>query len=190
MSSKTVGSMPSRLHHYGTVVRDQSKVRHFMEDVLGFPLVATWVERSRLREIDEEHTFCHTFFELEDGSALAFFQFADPNMFSRCRPKILPEVVRFDHIAIRVSLERYDDLKTRLTAAAATVREIDHGYCLSLYTRMEDGLELEFTVDPADVDAIRADQRAHAHEDLQRWLAGERSPNNSLRQRYSAVKHT
>ena len=27
----------------------------------------------------KERTYCHTFFELEDGSALAFFQFLDPD---------------------------------------------------------------------------------------------------------------
>lgn len=174
-------SLPTRLHHYGSVVRDQAKVRVFMEDILGFPLKATWAEHSLLREIGEEHDFVHTFFELDDGSALAFFQFADPAMYARCRPKVEAEIQRFDHIALRVSPERYDDLKARLENAAVAHREIDHGYCKSLYTRMDDGLELEFTVDPPNLSEIQARQEANARADLDRWLSGDHRTNNDIR---------
>ena len=41
-----------------------------------------------------------------------------------------------------------------------------------------DGLRVEFTVDPANVDEINALRRADAHAELQRWLAGDHAPNN------------
>lgn len=66
-----------RLHHHAYVVDDQEMTRVFYEDVLGFPLVATWCEVETVR--GKERTYCHTFFELQDGSALAFFQFLDPD---------------------------------------------------------------------------------------------------------------
>ena len=66
-----------RLHHHAYVVDDQEATRAFYEDLLGFPLVATWCEVETVR--GKERTYCHTFFELEDGSALAFFQFLDPD---------------------------------------------------------------------------------------------------------------
>ncbi|CRM38153.1 hypothetical protein [Pseudomonas sp. 37 R 15] len=173
----------TRLHHYGSVVRDQAKIRHLMEVVLGFPLVATWIERSRLRELDEEHSFCHTFYSLGDGSALAFFQFADPEMFDKCRAKVPAVVSRFDHLALKVSSDKYSVIRKNLTAEGISFREIDHGYCQSLYINTEDGLEMEFTVDPPDVGAIQDYQRDHARSDLDRWIAGDVSPNNVLRHR-------
>jgi glyoxylase I family protein len=35
-------ALPSRLHHTAYVAKDLEKTRHFYEDILGFPLVATW----------------------------------------------------------------------------------------------------------------------------------------------------
>src|SRR3954464_2012413 len=69
-------NLPARMHHHAWVVADQERTRHFYEDVLGFPLVATWCEVEDLR--GKRRAYCHTFFGLADGSALAFFQFADP----------------------------------------------------------------------------------------------------------------
>ena len=64
-----------RLHHHAFVVADQERNRHFIEDLIGLPLVATWCEHSAAYE---GMAFCHTFYELVDGSALAFFQMAAP----------------------------------------------------------------------------------------------------------------
>lgn len=174
-------ALPTRLHHYAYVVRDQEKVRQFVEDVLGIPLVATWAERKFFGDIGGEHDYCHTFYELDGGGALAFFQFADPAMYDRCRPTAPAEISRFNHIALRVGEGRYEDLKGRLATAGIPAREVDHGYCRSLYTKMEDGLELEFTLDPPDAAEIWAVRQASAHEDLQRWLGGDRTINNDIR---------
>ena len=42
-------SRPRRLHHAAWVTRDQEATRHFYEDILGLPLVATWAERASMR---------------------------------------------------------------------------------------------------------------------------------------------
>ena len=68
--------LPARLHHNAFVTEDQEATRAFYEDLIGLPLVATWTEVEEL--FGEERTYCHTFYGLGDGSALAFFQFADP----------------------------------------------------------------------------------------------------------------
>jgi catechol 2,3-dioxygenase-like lactoylglutathione lyase family enzyme len=179
--TKLPARLPTRLHHYAYVVRDQEKARQFVEDVLGIPLVATWTERKFFGDIGEEHDYCHTFYELEGGGALAFFQFADPKMFDRCRPAVAAEIGRFQHIALRVDESRFDDIKARLASAGVPSREVEHGYCRSLYTRMDDGFELEFTLDPPDADEIWAARHASAHSDLKRWLSGDRAINNDIR---------
>lgn len=174
-------TLPVRLHHFAIVVRDQEEVRHFMEDVLGFPLVATWAERTMFHDVGEEHEYCHTFYALDGGGALAFFQFADPKMYERCQPKVPAEVERFHHIALRVDSDRFEDVRQRLEAAGLPNRIRDHGYCQSLYTHTSDGLQLEFTVDAPNLPQIEADQRRDAHATLARWLKGDHSPNNDIR---------
>jgi hypothetical protein len=40
---------------------------------------------------------------------------------------------------------------------------------------------VEFTADHPAVDKINATRRADAHSELKRWLAGDRTPNNTFR---------
>src|SRR5207247_2355400 len=94
---KALPSLPLRLHHHAYVVKDHEANRRFIEDLLGIPLVATWCEKSHNAETGEEIEFCHTFFGLADGSALAFFGFADPKMYRRTQAKVPAEIGRYDH---------------------------------------------------------------------------------------------
>ncbi|HEY5898340.1 MAG TPA: VOC family protein, partial [Burkholderiales bacterium] len=77
MASKSLKQLPLRLHHQAFAVQDQEKTRQFMEDVLGIPLVATWCEKVFRPEVGREVEYCHTFYELADGGAIAYFQYAD-----------------------------------------------------------------------------------------------------------------
>ena len=180
---KLLGELPLRLHHNAYVVKDHEANRRFLEDLLGIPLVATWCEKTYRADLGREVEFCHTFFGLKDGGALAFFQFADEEMYQLTQAKAPPQVGSHYHIALKASDETYAELKARLTAAGETFRETDHGYCKSIYTTSPDGMILEFTCDPPDVAQIDALRRADAHSELQRWLAGDRHVNNQLRHR-------
>jgi catechol 2,3-dioxygenase-like lactoylglutathione lyase family enzyme len=169
--------LPLRLHHYAFVVRDQETNRKFFEDVLGFPLVATWCERAFNSEMGREVDYCHTFYGMADGGALAFFQFADDDVYERVKP-VFPEIGRFQHIAMKVDRATFDAIDQRLEKAKVDRRRVDHGYCLSVYAMSPDGLRVEFTVDPPDVARIDAMRRADAHSELARWLKGDRHINN------------
>ncbi len=175
--------LPSRLHHNAYVVRDHEVNRRFFEDLLGIPLVATWCEKSYSAELGKEIEFCHTFFGMADGSALAFFQFADPEMYELTQAEKPPKMGRHYHIAFKAEPETYDELKRRLEAAGEKYRESNHGYCKSIYVASPDGLFVEFTEDPPDVAEIDAARRANAHQELARWMAGDRHTNNELRGR-------
>jgi len=178
-----LGELPLRLHHNAYVVKDHEANRRFLEDLLGIPLVATWCEKTYRADLGREVEFCHTFFGLKDGGALAFFQFADEEMYQLTQAKAPPKVGSHYHIALKASDETYAELKARLTAAGEKFRETDHGYCESIYTTSPDGMILEFTCDPPDVAEIDALRRADAHSELQRWLGGDRRVNNQLRHR-------
>jgi len=168
---------PGRLHHHAFVVKDQEVTRRFYEDVIGLPLVATWCEQE---DFGTGFTaYCHTFFELADGSCLAFFQFADPDVAAQLAAPQWPSV--FDHVALQATAQVQADIQARARRAGIGTRLVDHGYCRSLYLRDPDGMLVEFTVD--DDRALReaAARRERAHADLARWLAGDRTPNNGPR---------
>jgi glyoxylase I family protein len=182
-TSSLLSRLPSRLHHHAFVVRDHEVNRRFFEDLLGIPLVATWCEKNFSTEMQKEIEFCHTFFAMADGGALAFFQFADPEMYELCQTERPPKIGRYDHIAFKAEPETYDELKQRLEAAGEKYRETNHGYCKSIYVASPDGLIVEFTQDPEDVAEIDNTRRADAHQELARWMAGDRHTNNELRGR-------
>jgi catechol 2,3-dioxygenase-like lactoylglutathione lyase family enzyme len=180
MADTTIAPTAARLHHNAYVTRDQEATRHFYEDLIGLPLVATWCEVDEL--FGAERTYCHTFFGLADGSALAFFQFAkqeDQELFGPPMPD-----TPFSHIALKVDAGTQDEVAKRLAEAGYAEPQtfiLEHGYCRSLYARDPNGLLLELTADHPDADTISATRRASAGEDLARWLAGDHTSNNTYR---------
>jgi glyoxylase I family protein len=180
---KLLAELPQRLHHHAYVVRDQEKNRQFIEDLLGIPLVATWCEKHHNSWLNREVAFCHTFYAMGDGGALAFFSFGDPDVYKLVIAEKPPVVGSFDHVAFKVSDQTYNEIIDRLQRAGEKFRESDHGYCKSVYATSPDGLIVEFTVDPPGVEEINAIRRADAHSELARWMAGDHSTNNDLRSR-------
>ena len=168
----------SRMHHNAYVTQDMEAIRQFYEEIIGFPLIATWCEKTDL--FGKERTYMHCFFDLGDGSSLAFFQFADPEDHAEFGPE-LPES-GFRHLAMKVDQETQDGIRDRLAAAGISEPDtyiLNHGYCYSLYVFDPSRLLIEFTVDHEDVDSINAGQLKTAHADLERWLAGDHTPNNT-----------
>lgn len=177
---------PQRLHHHAYVVRDQEKNRQFFEDVLGIPLTATWCEKHFNPWVGREVAFCHTFYSLGDGGALAFFSFADDEVYRETQAEKPAEIRNFDHVAFKVDEDAYRELVSRARSAGIAVRETDHGYCRSMYAESPDGLIVEFTVDSPQASEIDAVRRADAHAELTRWMAGDHRTNNDLRLREPA----
>ncbi len=178
--SGLLAELPQRLHHHAFAVKDQEVNRHFIEDVLGIPLVATWCERTLNPTLGREVDYCHTFYEMADGSALAFFQFADNEAYEMNRARFGEKGGSW-HVAFKVSRRTFEELESRLVDADAPYRRTDHGYCVSMYVKTPDGLPLEFTVDAPDAAELAALRRKDAHDELRRWLAGDRRVNNAHR---------
>jgi catechol 2,3-dioxygenase-like lactoylglutathione lyase family enzyme len=170
-------NLPLRMHHHAFVVADQERTRHFYEDILGLPLVATWVEHTVFK--GEEMVFSHTFYGLADGSALAFFNFADPKI--QDRMNVGPQKNLCYHIALAVDDETQRAIQARCQDGGLESMLLEHGYCRSLYVTDPDGLQVEFTVDPPDVADINALQRRIARKSLEAWVSGDTRPNNDIR---------
>ena len=172
--------LPSRLHHTAYVTRDLEATRKFYEDLIGLPLMATWCEVDEL--FGAERVYCHLFFGLGDGGALAFFKFANPADEELFGPKM--PVSPFHHIALNVDEETQQGIEKRLAAAGYKEPQtfvLEHGYCRSVYVNDPNGLILEFTLDSPKVKEINRDRLATAHADLKRWMSGDHTSNNTYR---------
>lgn len=166
-----------RLHHNAFAVKDHEVTRHFYEDIIGLPLVASWAEKAELAGKVRE--FMHTFYALADGSAMAFFALATEEDYAELGPQFRP--TGLVHFAMAVDEETQTEIKNRLQDHGVPVRTVDHGYVKSIYATDPDGLNIEFTVDAPDYPEISVMKRKTAHEDLKKWMAGDRTPNNDVR---------
>jgi glyoxylase I family protein len=165
------------MHHHAFRSSDIEKTRKFYEEVIGLPLIATFVETENPVYKDGE-SYIHVFFELGDGSCLAFFQF-QPNG----APTGFAARDSFDHhIALEV------DGKDAVLAVERRYKELglnyyihDHGYVYSIYTRDPNGMIVELTTKMPITAGVMAERKRSAHEDLKRWLDGIVEGNNPHR---------
>lgn len=147
------------LHHVAFACRDVVLTHHFYQDVLGLPLVHTEIDRR-----GPDRYLKHTFYDLGDGSCIAFFDLhgmGEPEPMETAISTGLGLPVWVNHLAIRATEERVADVRGRLEAAGVEVTmERDHDWCQSLYVTDPNGILIEFCVDtpglPADRDEAEA----------------------------------
>lgn len=168
-----------QFHHHAFRTADMEKTRQFWEDVLGMPLIGTFVETTD-PVTEEPSNYIHTFFEMADGTALAFFQFQED--------KYPPSKIRgpqdpFDHhIALEVDgKDAIFGYRDKLEAAGIEFMLIDHGYCYSIYMHDPNGMQVELTTKVPKTTEIMEKHARTAHEDLEKWLAGVTVANNEFR---------
>lgn len=168
-------AFPARLHHTAYVSADQERTRHFYEDVLGLSLTGFWIERETLGGV--VHEFSLALYGLADGSAISFFNFADPDIQARNAAK---KQGLFVHLALQADRAQQNALRARLEQAGLQPMPFNHGYARSLYVEDPDGQMLEFCEEPVGLGSVTEQQRKVAHDTLRRWQAGDRTVNNNL----------
>lgn len=160
------------LHHVAYRCRDAEETRHFYEDILGLPLVDTVVVENSISTTGDRVSFAHFFFEMTDGSMIAFFDLGDGRT-TAPDPKT-PAFV--NHIAFTVDGEaELLDLKRRLETAGVKVDgPMVHETTHSIYFFDPNGVRMEFAFStPGGED--KATEIARAHENLNRWV-GRKAP--------------
>lgn len=65
-----------RLHHFAWKCADVEETKNFYENILGLPLVHT-IEKDNVPSTGKYAPYKHIFFELADGSTIAFFELGD-----------------------------------------------------------------------------------------------------------------
>jgi len=154
------------LHHNAYRCRDSEQTRRFYEDFLGLPL-------SGSLDISETKTgrrtsVLHTFYRLDDGSYLAFFE--APDMPFDWKPQHDYDL----HIALEVERPVLAEMMAKGKAAGIETRGIsDHGFIDSIYFRDPNGYVIELCAKRADHDAAMDPEKNLARETLHRWTAGK-----------------
>ncbi|WP_418320739.1 VOC family protein [Piscinibacter sakaiensis] len=154
--------MIRKLHHNAYRCRDSEQTRRFYEDFLGLPLVKT-LDIGQTKT-GRDTKALHTFYQLDDGSHLAFFETDD-------LPFEFKNQHDFDlHIALEVDA---DVLPTMLAKGREHGLECrgpsDHGFIDSIYFRDPNGYVIELCAKRADHDEQMDPARNGAREMLQRW---------------------
>ena len=155
-----------RLHHFAWRCRDAGETREFYEDLLGLPLTHV-IRADTVPSTGENCPYVHLFFQLRDGSSIAFFDLGD-NVAAEPSPNTPGWV---NHLALKVgSLASLDAAKRRLEEAGVDVLGVtDHGFVRSIYFRDPNGIRLELTTDMEDENVSESD-RMQARAALDNWL--------------------
>ena len=121
------------LHHTALISSDVETTIRFYQDVLEFPL-------TELIENRDYPGSSHFFFDIGNGNLLAFFDF--PGLDVGPYAEVLGGL---HHIAISVTPDRWDHLRTKLDDAGVEYLVESK---VSIYFRDPDGTRLELLADP------------------------------------------
>lgn len=153
------------LHHFAWRCRDCEETRQFYEDLLGLPLVHV-IKSDYVPSTGEYCPYVHIFFQMKDGSNIAFFDLGDDTA-AEPSPNTPAWV---NHLALLVdSVEDLERVKARLEQAGVDVIGVtDHHIIKSIYFFDPNGIRLELTTPTVDGSAMDVLARK-AHAEVRAW---------------------
>ena len=154
------------LHHNAYRCRDSEETRKFYEDFLGLPLVNAFEIKETMTGRKTGAGVLHSFFQLDDGSCLAFFEAPD-------MPFEFKDQHDFDlHIALEVEPEHLRQMYARGKEEGREVRGIsDHKFIDSIYFRDPNGYVIELTAKKPGHEQAMDPAANGARAALDRWSA-------------------
>ena len=156
------------LHHNAYRCRDSEQTRAFYEDFLGLPLVGT-LEIKETKSGRKTETL-HTFYRLDDGSHLAFFE--APDMPFEFKPQHDYDL----HIALEVERDALNTMFAKGKAQGIETRGVsNHGFIDSIYFRDPNGYVIELCTKREHHDQAMDPAVNGARETLRRWTSSRRS---------------
>jgi len=155
------------LHHNAYRCRDSEETRRFYEDFLGLRLAGTlWITETKSgRRTDA----LHTFYELDNGSYLAFFEVPETPF------EFKPQHDYDLHIALEVDRSVLEPMMAKGKSAGIETRGIaDHGFIHSIYFRDPNGYVIELTARMPSHAAEMNPATNEARARLDRWQRAKR----------------
>jgi len=156
--------MIRKLHHNAYRCRDSEETRQFYEDFLGLRLAGT-LDIKETKSGRKTNTL-HTFYELDDGSYLAFFE--APDMAFEFKHQHDYDL----HIALEVEEPVLEQMLAKGRARGIETRGIsDHGFIHSIYFRDPNGYVIELTAKMPDHARAMDPTTNAARAKLDQWSA-------------------
>lgn len=154
--------MIRKLHHAAYRCRNSEETRRFYEDFLGLAFAGV-VEISQTKTGRETQTL-HTFYRMDDGSFLAFFE--APDMPFEFKPQH-----DFDlHIALEVDAQVLPAMFEEGQRRGIETRGVsDHGFIHSIYFRDPSGYVVELCARAAGHDEAMDPSVNNARQRLEAW---------------------
>ena len=153
------------LHHNAYRCRDSEETRKFYEDFLGLKLADAF--EIQTTQTNRATSVLHSFYEMGDGSFLAFFEAPD-------QPFEFKKQHDFDlHIALEVEPSILKEMFSKGKESNIDTRGIsDHGFIHSIYFRDPNGYVIELTAKTETPDENYL-QPKNAHAVLKEWQANK-----------------
>ncbi len=140
-------------HHLAFACRDIHETHRYYTEILGFDLIHTETKKMG------SGFFRHIFFDIGDGSCLAFFDLHGAGEPENLKTEIstglgLPTWV--NHLAFRGDKARKQEVAGKLKAAGLKIMmELDHDWAQSMYFMDPNGIMLEICEDTPGIVANR-----------------------------------
>ncbi|MBT4353883.1 MAG: VOC family protein [Rhodospirillaceae bacterium] len=153
------------LHHNAYRCRDSEKTREFYEDFLGLRLADAF--EIQTTQTNRATSVLHSFYEMGDGSFLAFFEAPD-------QPFEFKEQHDFDlHIALEVEPSVLKEMFSKGKKSNIETRGIsDHGFIHSIYFRDPNGYVIELTAKTNTPNETNGETK-DVHAVLKEWQANK-----------------
>ena len=155
------------LHHNAYRCRDSEETRKFYEDFLGLPLAHTLEIRET--KTGRKTETLHTFYEMDDGSYLAFFEAPDMKFTFKKQKD-------FDlHIALEVDPQTLTRMFAKGKKAGIETRGVsDHHFIRSIYFRDPNGYVIELTAKVPGLEGAMDPKLNGARAKLEKWQKSKR----------------
>lgn len=144
MTSPTASTRPA-VSHVAFACQDLQATHHFYSDILGLRLAHTELS------VFDEGWFKHVFYDLGDGSAIAFFDLHGVGETQPMQTAISTDLglpVWANHVALRADQEWVDQVTQRLADEGQKPwGTIDHGWVVSTYYLDPNGILVELAID-------------------------------------------
>ena len=164
------------LHHNAYRCRDSEETRRFYEDFLGLTLAGTLEIRET--KTGRKTDVLHTFYEMGDGSYLAFFEAPDMKFTFKKQKD-------FDlHIALEVDEATLERMFKKGKKARVETRGVsDHHFIRSIYFRDPNGYVIELTAKVPGQESAMDPKVNRAREKLNAWQKAKRmgAPKRKLK---------
>jgi catechol 2,3-dioxygenase-like lactoylglutathione lyase family enzyme len=154
------------LHHNAYRCRDSEQTRRFYEDFLGLPLSGSLEIRETMT--GRKTSVLHTFYRLDDGSYLAFFEAPD-------MPFAWKTQHDYDlHIALEVAPPVLAEMMAKGKSQGMETRGVsEHGFVRSIYFRDPNGYVIELSAKTPEHDRMMNPATNGARDILDRWQAAK-----------------